>query len=273
MPLLSRNGEDMPVAIKQQVQNSNMVPPKKHKSYKRALVIGAGLALIIVIPFLIFWGGVAIDTAGMGKYLQDKYGQEFKVKYLEDKGVSIGDPGQRVGTAHPANDNNLTFEVGRSRNTGVYFDTYTATIWAHEGRPEAEAFLKTVYQPVPDFDVDAGISSLEDNPVRGNVPSLGDAIKKYNNKFIYGVNLRLNVPQSLGPDDKQEVISKLNKVAQFILSKHVAHPSLGITMWIGSTDQGYGCSLYDKDFSDINGKLEKCFAREKTLKQPNDRSN
>jgi len=229
----------MPVAGKQQVKSTNAAAPKTHRWYKGVLIIIAGLALIGIVPFLIFWGGVASDTAGMEKYLQNKYGQEFKVKYLEDRAVTIGDPRQRVGTAHPASNSNLTFEVGRSRNTGVYFDTYTATVWAREGRPEAEAFLKTVYQPVPDFDLDAGISSLEDNPVRGSVPSLEDAIKKYSDKFIYGFNLRLNVPQSLSSDDKQEVISKLNKVAQFILSKHVAHPSLGITMWIGSTDRGY----------------------------------
>ena len=263
----------MPVAKKQQTKKGNLVSPRKHRWYKGVLVIIAGLALISVVLFYIIGGSMAGDKTGMEMYLRDRYGQEFEVTDLKDRAVTIGDPGQRVGRGHPVNDTSLTFEVGKSLNTGKYSDTYTAAVWEREGRPEAEAFLKTIYQTVPSFDLNAGISSLEDNPVKGNVPNLEDAIKKYSSKFIYGIDLRLNAPQSLSSEDKQKVISKLSQVAQFILSKHTAHSSLGITMWIGNTSRGYGCSLYDKDFDDINNKLEECFVREKTLKQARDGSN
>ncbi len=255
----------MPVAKKQQVKNSKVALPKKHKWYKGALVIVAGLALVSVVLFYIIGGSVAGDKTGMERYLQDKYGQKFEVTDVKDRAVAIGDPGQRVGTGHPAGDSSLTFEVGKSLNTGIYFDKYTAAAWARQGRPEVEAFLKTIYQTVPSFDLTTGISSQENNPVRGNIPSIKDAINEYGDKFVYGINLHLSASESLSSYDKQAAVSKLEKVAQFILSKNIAHPSLGITMQISNTNRGYGCSLYGKDFDDVSGKLEKCFINERLL--------
>ncbi|HYG83885.1 MAG TPA: hypothetical protein VD907_03340 [Verrucomicrobiae bacterium] len=69
----------MPVAKKQQVKKSNAAPPRKHKWYKGALAIIAGIVLICVMLFYIIGGTMAGDKIGMERYLQDKYGQEFKV--------------------------------------------------------------------------------------------------------------------------------------------------------------------------------------------------
>jgi hypothetical protein len=250
----------MPVTTEQQVQNSNMVPPKKHKSYKGVFVIGAGLALIIIVPFLIFWGGVWGDTGGMGKYLQDKYGQEFKVKYLEDRAVTIGDPGQRVDTAYPVNDSSLTFEVGKDRTTGVYFDGYSGAVWAREERPRVAAFLQTVYgaSTTPNFDLTTHIPTpAAPDPIKGEVPSINDAMARYKDNFFYSLTVKLTTDHTLSQSEIEDHTAKIKQIVDFVLAKNISSPAVRYAINIEGQDNSYLCNLFQNELTDQN-KVNNC---------------
>lgn len=247
----------MPITKEQQIKNSNTVRPRKHKWYKGILVIVAGLALIGAL-FYIVWGNRITDRISMERYLQDKYGQEFKVTDLEDRAVTLGDPGQRVGIGHPTNDSSLTFEVGKSRKTGIYFDGYAGAVWAREERPRVAAFLQTIYGPtVPNFDLTTHIPTpAAPDPIRGTVPSIDDAMARYKDNFFYSLTIELATDHELSQSEIESHTIYIKDVIKFLLQKNVSHPMIRYAINIENQDAGYLCNLSQNKLTDDSSTNE-----------------
>lgn len=250
----------MPIAKEQQVKNSNTTSPGKHKWYKGVIVIVAGLALIGVVLFYIVGGSVASDKTGMERYLQDKYSQAFQVTNLKDRSVTIGDPGQRAGTAHPTNDSSLTFEVGKSRKTGVYFDGYDGAVWAREERPRVAVFLQTVYgtSTTPNFDLTTHIpTAAAPDPIKGTVPSINDAMTRYKDNFYYSVTVKQTADHALSQSEMKDHTAKIKQVVNFVLAKNISSPAVRYAINIEDRDNSYLCNLFQNELTDQN-KIDNC---------------
>ena len=251
----SNQGQETPV---------NEIPPsKKHKWYKRIFIITAGLALISVALFYIVGGSMTTDETNMEKYLQDKYGQEFDVTDLKDRAVALGDPGQRVGIGHPISDSGLTFEVGKNRKTGVYFDGYSGAVWEREERPRVAAFLQTIYSAstTPNFDLTTHIPTpAAPDPIRGKVPNINDAMTRYKENFFYSLTLKLTADRELSQDEIETHIAHLKEVIKFLLEKNVSHPMIRYAINIEDQDAGYLCNLSQNKLTDTSS-IDACLKK------------
>ena len=249
----------MPVAKNQQTKKSSAVSPKKHRWYKGVLVIVAGLALISVVLFYIIGGSMAGDKAGMERYLQDKYGQEFEVTDVKSSAVGIGVPGQLIGKVYPVNDRSLVFEVGKSRATDAYFDGYSGAVWAQEERPHVESFLETIYgAQVPDFDLTVHIPTAEEpDPIRGAVPSISDAMARYKDNFYYSVTVKLTTNHNLSQNEIQDHTARIKQIIDFVLAKHISSPAVRYAINIEGQNKGYLCNLFQNEITD-QSKISSC---------------
>jgi hypothetical protein len=249
----------MPIAKKQQVKKGNAASPGKHKWYKGVLVILAGLALMSAVLFYIIVGGEANDRADLEGYLKDKYGQDFKVADIKNRASMIGDPGQLYGTGSPANNSDLTFEVGKTLKTSIYFDGYSGAVWANEERPRVEAFLQTLYSaPVPSFDLTTRILTPNTpDPIKGEVPSIDDAISRYRNDFYYSLAVRLTVDDELSQNEMKAHSDKIKQIASFVTAKNVGSQAIRYAINIKNKNAGYLCNL-DRDQLTDEAKIANC---------------
>lgn len=197
------------------------------------------------------------------EYLNDKYGKEFTVKDVKVRSAGLGVPGQLAGRATPANDNSLVFEVGKSRSEGgKYFDGYTGAVWAREERPRVEAFLKTIYgENVPQFNLITHIpTAAAPDPIRGNVPSIDEAMEKYRDNFFYSLMVKTTVSHELSQSEIDTQTRLMKEVIRFVLEKEASHPVVRYAINIEGQNTGYLCSISQKlliDTNKINNCLEK----------------
>lgn len=246
----------MPISKSSQRQEKQIkgTPSSKKHKWRKILFITAGLALISVALFYIARGTMTADETNMEKYLQDKYGQEFKVTDIKSNAVGIGIPGQLIGKAYPVNDSDLVFEVGKSRATGIYFDGYSGAVWSQEERPRVESFLKTVYgAEVPDFDLSTHIPTAEaPDPIRGAVPSINDAMARYKDNFLYSVTIKLTADHELSQNEMENHTTNIKKVIDFLLQKNVSYPMIRYAINIKDQNVGYLCNLSQNKLTDTH---------------------
>lgn len=252
----------MPVARKQRVQKPNNIPSSKGRIWYKAVLIATGIILIGIVPFLLFWNGAMNDGAGMEKYLEDKYGQEFKVTNLKDRAVAPGDPGQRVGIGHPIDDSDLTFEVGKSLTTGTYFDDYSEAVWVKGERPRVALSLQTINNPkISNFEVIAHIvTDAAPDPIRGKVPDINEAIQQYKNDFFYSLSITSSV-DVMNDANKSDIRTLFTKLAMHVENKGVGHPYLTLRVNVTRENTGYLCSLQEGQFHDIGAVLNSCLEK------------
>lgn len=253
MPVASTKGRS--------TKSKNATPSKSRGWQKKLPIISVVIAVVGMAAFFMVWGGTMRDKADMQDYLRDKYGQEFNIKDIKTRGSGLGMPGLRVGTAYPINDSTLTFEVGRSKTTGSYFDGYSGAVWAREERPRVESFLKTIYSsPVPDFDLTTHIpTAVEPNPIRGEVPPIDEALTRYKDNFYYAISMKLLTDHELSEKELEEHRDKMRKIISFMLSKDVSYPHFRYAINFDKEEKSYLCNLSQEDLtntSDINSCLE-----------------
>jgi len=242
----------MPIAKKQQVKKGNTASPKKHKWYKGVIVIVAGLALIGVVLFYIIGGSTAGEKTGMERYLKDKYGQDFKVVDIRNRASMIGDPGQLFGTGSPSNNSDLTFEVGKTLKTGIYFDGYSGAVWANEEHPKVEAFLQTLYgSSVPSFDLTTRILTPNTpDPIKGEVPSINEAMSRYKDSFYYSLTVKLTVDNELSQDEMKDHKEKIKQIVGFVLAKNVSSQAVRYAINVKNKNMSYLCNLSQDGLTD-----------------------
>lgn len=218
--------------------------------------------LFFVVLFFASGGSTIGQRGRFEAYLNEKYGQDFVVEGVQSKNGGLAVPGQLISTAYPANDRSLVFKVGKSQATGAYFDGYSGAVWAREEQPRVESFLKTVYgTQSPGFDLTIHIPTAEaPDPIRGEVPSIDDALRTYSDDFYYSLTIRTAASHELSQDEIDTHADKMKQVIEFVLKKNVSYPAVRYAINIEDQDAGYLCNLSQDQLTDTS-KISNCIAK------------
>ena len=96
-------------------------PPLKSNRNLVIGISGAVVAVLILVGLFFYWviiGANMSTQANMTKYLEDKYGKEFKVENVRREGYALGVEGSLVGDA-TSKDDGTTFDVYEGHNASA----------------------------------------------------------------------------------------------------------------------------------------------------------
>ncbi len=235
---------------------------KRGKGSMLLILLAAAIPILIVgvIGWWLFGGGRhASYQSKIESYLEDKYSQEFKVGKITVSGGSLGSPGLRVGTAHPISDKSLQFQAGVDPDTGVFFDGYSRAVWVREETPKLEEYLMHLYSSssIPKIDLVINIPTPNSpDPIRGEVPTLSDALTKYANKMNYSLTLN-TTPQNLDNREKTQQKDNLRAVVNRIKDYNYGMYSVRLQIIDPNDGSEYLCSV-GSESKDIDKVLSQC---------------
>ena len=200
--------------------------PKKISTSKYIFI---GLAALVVLGGLMWWlpkkGEVMDIQKSMETYLEDKYDKDFVVGEPKLTGAGLAVTGSWRAEAYPLDDKSLVFEVGRVQEEERFFDNYTSIVWEREERPRVEMFLKNLSPPLPyqKIYLNTNLKSAQNpNPIRGNVPTIDEAMKQYGDQFNYSLGIKLSVKTLKDERTKSDIRSQFYALNEFIKSRKLS---------------------------------------------------
>lgn len=235
------------------------------KKISQSVWANFGLALLvfggIIFSIVQSYGGFSFGAGiGMRSYLNEKYDKEFVVDDVHVEGRGLAVPGRVVGTAHPVDDSSLTFEVGKSQSSNVYYDRYGGAVWAREERPRVQTLLEEIYgaSKVPEFELTTHIATdAEPDPIRGDVPTIDRAIDQYSDDFFYSLSVSIST-DVLSEAQKEDIKGEFSSLAQYVRKKGAGISHLLLRISVVEENAGYLCKVQREQFGEMKVNLDGC---------------
>ena len=236
--------------------NSRLKPNRKRIS---KLWVAAGVVVLIAATYLLINGSIMIEQYKMAHYLKEKYGKEFAVDTPKREASGLGVEGDLVATARPRNDNTLRFKV-MSSSSGRH-DGYAGAIWTKREYARLDSIIKDIFGSSVKYQINIQSSmsiQTKDINIRGNIPSLEDASRKYGKQIPYSLYIEKIQNSDLSEKDKLKVANDIANISKY-LPKNTDTIITYIARKDGLNRKGLIVSIDDIKSSDYIDKISNMF--------------
>lgn len=188
------------------------------------------LIIIVAIVIGIFIARFALQQAGiletseqakMKEYLEEKYGDNFKVENYRVEGAGLAVKGTPTADAYPKNDPKLRFKVWDWGNHN-FLDTYLRTLWSRQGEIDVERFLDENLPDVSSYYLN--IHPIENKNLwsyaefSGRTLSLDEVLSQHPNSIRFALSVRSATNASINEPTALEMERAL-LVVDYVKSK------------------------------------------------------
>lgn len=236
--------------------NSRLKPNRKRIS---KLWVAAGVVVLIAATYLLINGSIMIEQYKMAHYLKEKYGKEFAVDTPKREASGLGVEGDLVATARPRNDNTLRFKV-MSSSSGRH-DGYAGAVWTKREYARLDSIIKDIFGSSVKYQINIQSSmsiQTKDINIRGNIPSLEDASRKYGKQIPYSLYIEKIQNSDLSEKDKLKVANDIANISKY-LPKNTDTIITYIARKDGLNRKGLIVSIDDIKSSDYIDKISNMF--------------
>ena len=251
-----RTGKKSPKNTPAKKVNSRLKPNRKRIS---KLWVAAGVVVLIAATCLLINGSVMIEQYKMAQYLKEKYGKEFAVDTPKREASGLGAEGYLVATARPRNDNTLRFKV-MSSSSGRH-DGYAGAVWTKREYARLDSTIKDIFGGSVKYQINIQSSmsiQTKDINIRGNIPSLEDASRKYGKQIPYSLYIEKIQNSDLSEKDKLKVANDIANISKY-LPKNTDTIITYIARKDGLNRKGLIVSIDDIKSSDYIDKISNMF--------------
>ena len=252
----TRTGKKSPKNTPAKKINSRLKPNQKHIS---KLWVAAGVVVLIAATYLLINGSIMIEQYKMAQYLKEKYGKEFAVDTPKREASGLGVEGYLVATARPRNDNTLRFKV-MSSSSGRH-DGYAGAVWTKREYARLDSIIKDIFGSSVKYKINIQSSmsiQTKDINIRGNIPSLEDASRKYGKQIPYSLFIEKIQNSDLSERDKLKVANDIANISKY-LPKNTDTIITYIARKDGLNRKGLIVSIDDIKSSDYIDKISNMF--------------
>ena len=252
----TRTGKKSPKNTPAKKVNSRLKPNRKRIS---KLWVAAGVVVLIAATCLLINGSVMIEQYKMAQYLKEKYGKEFAVDTPKREASGLGAEGYLVATARPRNDNTLRFKV-MSSSSGRH-DGYAGAVWTKREYARLDSTIKDIFGGSVKYQINIQSSmsiQTKDINIRGNIPSLEDASRKYGKQIPYSLYIEKIQNSDLSEKDKLKVANDIANISKY-LPKNTDTIITYIARKDGLNRKGLIVSIDDIKSSDYIDKISNMF--------------
>lgn len=252
----AQTGKKSPKNIPAKKVNSRLKPNRKRIS---KLWVAAGVVVLIAATCLLINGSVMIEQYKMAQYLKEKYGKEFAVDTPKREASGLGAEGYLVATARPRNDNTLRFKV-MSSSSGRH-DGYAGAVWTKREYARLDSTIKDIFGGSVKYQINIQSSmsiQTKDINIRGNIPSLEDASRKYGKQIPYSLYIEKIQNSDLSEKDKLKVANDIANISKY-LPKNTDTIITYIARKDGLNRKGLIVSIDDIKSSDYIDKISNMF--------------
>lgn len=200
-----------------------------------------------------------IEQYKMAQYLKEKYGKEFAVDTPKREASGLGVEGYLVATARPRNDNTLRFKV-MSSSSGRH-DGYAGAVWTKREYARLDSIIKDIFGSSVKYKINIQSSmsiQTKDINIRGNIPSLEDASRKYGKQIPYSLFIEKIQNSDLSEKDKLKVANDIANISKY-LPKNTDTIITYIARKDGLNRKGLIVSIDDIKSSDYIDKISNMF--------------
>lgn len=252
----TRTGKKSPKNTPAKKVSSRLKPNRKRIS---KLWVAAGVVVLIAATCLLINGSVMIEQYKMAQYLKEKYGKEFAVDTPKREASGLGAEGYLVATARPRNDNTLRFKV-MSSSSGRH-DGYAGAVWTKREYARLDSTIKDIFGGSVKYQINIQSSmsiQTKDINIRGNIPSLEDASRKYGKQIPYSLYIEKIQNSDLSEKDKLKVANDIANISKY-LPKNTDTIITYIARKDGLNRKGLIVSIDDIKSSDYIDKISNMF--------------
>lgn len=252
----TRTGKKSPKNTPAKKVNSRLKPNRKRIS---KLWVAAGVVVLIAATCLLINGSIMIEQYKMAHYLKEKYGKEFAVDTPKREASGLGAEGYLVATARPRNDNTLRFKV-MSSSSGRH-DGYAGAVWTKREYARLDSTIKDIFGGSVKYQINIQSSmsiQTKDINIRGNIPSLEDASRKYGKQIPYSLYIEKIQNSDLSEKDKLKVANDIANISKY-LPKNTDTIITYIARKDGLNRKGLIVSIDDIKSSDYIDKISNMF--------------
>lgn len=244
-------------------KRSGAVVPSKPKNKWLPIIISVAVVVVGVVLWNVMTGGNMSERVAASQYLEKKYGKHFVVNNEPNPMVhrALGEPPKFDGRAYATDDPNLTFWVGRrTEPVGKFKDNFLGIYWAKQQREPVEKFLSTVFDTIPQYQVEIYPSDRIQNLPNGNIPDYNKIVAESGSELQY--ELSVGIKEKLTDKNRTEHLEKLLKLINYLKARGVGSPSVSYRLEAGRFDS-YACSLFRDKLTRVTSTddLKDCFER------------
>lgn len=205
---------------------------------------------------------VANEPSQIMQYLSEKYEEEFIVKNVKIRYVIFcslpfsmkASPEGITADVYPVDNEKLVFSVVRCKDDKTYSDDYITSYWGYQERDKVRQFLETVFDTVPEFEVDIEIPhsfDLDAHIDNSDIPEFRTFFEQYKNDITYTIGIRVY-------DDynKNKSLHQANayKILEYLRQTDYVETRISYDVDNVSKDIRYGCNYDDDEDYEYNAK-------------------
>lgn len=252
----AQTGKKLPKNTPVKKVNSRLKPNRKRIS---KLWVATGVVILIATTYLLINSGILIEQHKMAQYLKEKYGKEFVVDTPKREASGLGIEGYLVATARLRNDNTLRFKV-MSSSSGRH-DGYAGAVWTKREYLRLDSIIKDIFGDSVRYQINIQSSmsiQTKDIDIRGNIPSLEDASRKYGKQIPYSLYIEKIQNSDLSEKDRLKIVNDIANIAKY-LPKNTDTIITYIVRKDGLNRKGLVVSIDDMKSSDCIDKISNMF--------------